>query len=412
MKTLHHFSFILFITVSVQFSFAQESGAEDEIKISKWEYYLTTGAGISSEINNDSEWLVPQAAASFGTGFSRKIGEHISLSSGVGIDFYSFKSKPYYYSYTTYSHYHLPNGGIQVNAHHHKEDFLREAKRRSVYFSVPINFEYRGTGTWAPYFNVGAVFSFNIFDQVNQTKTETGEAVYNYTYDDNENLAGNFAVSALFSSVGAGVRYKKGKISYRFGLTSNIGLTPFEGNYYSKWRLPHSFKFEVGVRREISGGRYSEFKKQSVDDKRSERINFFYVELPKFIHFEGASMLFPVNFERSFVINNVQRVNARFGVALENYKGSYAPNGLRLSYFQFGAGWIYGQVHNLELSVGIGRYFGPSGPDIAIIPSIGYRFEPKGKFFGRIALAPDFWANEGLNYFHAFVPTVSLGVHF
>lgn len=243
---------MLFLTHSV----SSQIELTDVVRSSKWTMYAKLGTGISNEkrpqyynpAKNYEGWYVPGASASIGVGIARSVGNHLRLSSGVNYDYYSIKSDPFYQIHIGPGTYEGPNGPLPVITY---DDELSVAKRNRGYVSIPVILEYYGKKSWAPYFKLGVVPSFRVYDNPKIVYKGTRQESYGAS-----TWVGATTFSGLFGTFGGGVQYKKDRRTFTFGLSGNVGIVPFSSStYISEITLPNSLHLEVGVHQQIGGKR-------------------------------------------------------------------------------------------------------------------------------------------------------------
>lgn len=289
-----------------------------------------------------------------------------------------------------------------------EDDFERFTERNTRYVSIPLSVEYSSPQNVGWYAEVGASFGWSFYDEEINRRVDTKEVISSYSsYNLATKITTPYNQGSLFMNLSGGFQLGKIQSIYQFGLRYDHILASFGND--TKERGIHALRFEIGLQQELNGDKIRPVLAKTYGE-RLKRKNYIYAELLGNVHF-----LHSINYERSFFIKEKSRWNGRFGGAM--LPGAKSDRWISL--LIFGGSFISGKVHAIEYGMNVAnfnepKYSGPNHNEIILIPTLGYRFEPKNRFFFRLSYTPQIFVEAPSYNGQLFLSLagLSLGTHF
>ncbi|MDG1332911.1 MAG: hypothetical protein P8P74_11325 [Crocinitomicaceae bacterium] len=389
------FSFVVYAVT------AQESSTKVILRdqlAPNYKIVFTSGLGVSTQRARsgkwNGEWYVPEISYSYDLSVSRRLKNHFWIGAGVSYDYYRFRSKVFVHSETGVSYSQGPNG-LFPNTYSFTDGFERYSDRVNAYVSVPINVEYSSKNKIGMYAKMGMRLSFPVQNDFNNRKAETNIWI---NVSDPVHQIGDFSTMTLFGNYSFGLQIKSSTTIGTFGLSYSHRIVGSEKG------SPVALRFDVGIQTQLSKGVNSResIKSDVIPRKRREYV---YLEIL------GNRLFYSLNFEHSIISQRIFRWNARVGGAIHQRGQVREKLGI------VGSSFIVGEEHAFEFGLNMQLYErGQFEKDLAFAPMFGYRFEPKGNFFGRVVYTPV--AYQSLQYLCSFIGcaehcgAVSVGMRF
>ena len=348
--------------------------------------------------------------ANFSAGTSLQLGVRVAnnlwINAGASLDFHRYRSASFVHSGSYYHIYGFYQGQSVGWWNDFEDDFERFTERNSRYISFPVSVEYTSPQKIGWYAEAGASYGWSFYDEEINRRKDTKEVISTYNQPLTK-IKTPYSDWSLFMNLSGGFQIRKGQSIYQFGLRYDHILANFGGDI--KERGIHALRFEIGFQHEIKGIRIRRVIAKAYDD-RLNRKNYIYTELLGNVH-----LMHSFNYERSFFIKEKTRWNGRLGVAM--LPGAQSDKWV--SILIFGGSFISGKIHAIEYGLNVAnfnepKYSGANHNEFFLIPTLGYRFEPKNRLFFRLSYTPQIFIEAPSYNGQSFLSMagLSIGTHF
>lgn len=403
MSTTLTFRFILFLLTHLLVGQVNAQDTLSDVMVQKLKALngkigFVNGLGVSTLKAKtgkwEGEWYIPEISYSYELSIALRLTKHFWMGTGISYEYDRFRSKAFVNSGTGIYYSQGPNG-LVPHTYSYTDDYERYSEGAIGYLSFPLNVEYASERKTGIYAKVGVRFSFPVLFESENNRVDNNKRIYQNKV---VHPIVDYSRETVFGNYAFGLQINSGKTLGTVGLAYSHGLVRSDkGN-------PMALRFEVAIQSLLANAADSK-KNFQIDILPKKRREYVYLELL------GNKLSYSLNFEHSLISRQYFRWNVRLGGAIHNCGEVLDRLGIA------GTSFILGETHALEL--GLNMHFYQNGDikkDYAYAPTIGYRFEPLGRFFGRVIYTPVYY--QALKYYCTFVScsthygAVSIGMHF